>query len=61
MTEGRAPRKAPAGAKKRTSGAVIKAKFPGRCHCQKPYAAGEKIAKNAHGWGHVECREAAAG
>ncbi|WP_206310986.1 ribonuclease H [Streptomyces sp. A1499] len=61
MTEGRAPRKAPAGAKKRTSGAVIKAKFPGRCHCQKPYAVGEKIAKNAHGWGHVECREAAAG
>lgn len=61
MTEGRAPRKAPAGAKKRTSGAVIKAKFPGRCYCQKPYAAGEKIAKNAHGWGHVECREAAAG
>ncbi|MFE6164202.1 ribonuclease H [Streptomyces sp. NPDC056486] len=42
---------------KGSSGAVIKAKFPGRCHCQKPYAAGEKIAKNAHGWGHVECRE----
>ncbi|MFK4069810.1 ribonuclease H [Streptomyces sp. NPDC029674] len=44
-------------AKKSASGAVIKAKFPGRCHCQKPYAAGEKIAKNAHGWGHVECRD----
>jgi ribonuclease HI len=36
---------------------VIKAKFPGRCHCGQPYAAGEKIAKNAHGWGHVECRD----
>ncbi|MGW2227233.1 ribonuclease H family protein [Streptomyces formicae] len=45
-------------AKKSSSSATIKAKFPGRCHCQKPYAAGEKIAKNAHGWGHVECRDA---
>lgn len=52
------PRKSStARAGKGSSGAVIKAKFPGRCHCQKPYAAGEKIAKNAHGWGHVECRE----
>ncbi|QEV21730.1 ribonuclease H family protein [Streptomyces alboniger] len=55
---GRAPKKAAARARKGASGAVIKAKFPGRCHCQKPYAAGEKIAKNAHGWGHVECRDA---
>ncbi|MEU5578997.1 ribonuclease H family protein [Streptomyces huasconensis] len=60
---GRAPKKAAARAKKSGPGAsgpgpVIKAKFPGRCHCQKPYAAGEKIAKNAHGWGHVECRDA---
>lgn len=40
-------------------GPVIKAKFPGRCHCQKPYEAyAEKITKNAHGWGHVECRDA---
>ncbi|MBW5421384.1 ribonuclease HI [Streptomyces sp. BG9H] len=54
----RAPKKAAARARKGASGAVIKAKFPGRCHCQKPYAAGEKIAKNAHGWGHVECRDA---
>ncbi|MCX4672920.1 ribonuclease HI [Streptomyces sp. NBC_01381] len=43
---------------KATSAPVIKAKFPGRCHCQKPYEAGEKITKNAHGWGHVECRDA---
>ncbi|AZM57229.1 ribonuclease HI [Streptomyces sp. WAC 01529] len=54
----RAPKKAVARTRKGASGAVIKAKFPGRCHCQKPYAAGEKIAKNAHGWGHVECRDA---
>ncbi|MFI6645368.1 ribonuclease H [Streptomyces sp. NPDC050504] len=58
------PRKAAAGrtagGKGRSGGAgpVIKAKFPGRCHCQKPYGAGEKITKNAHGWGHVECRDA---
>ncbi|MEW2390927.1 ribonuclease H [Streptomyces venezuelae] len=61
----RTPRKATArtakaASGKASSGAVIKAKYPGRCHCQKPYAAGEKIAKNAHGWGHVECRETAA-
>ncbi|MFD4630173.1 ribonuclease H [Streptomyces sp. NPDC058284] len=55
----RTPHKSGARAKKTSTGAVIKAKFPGRCHCQKPYTAGEKIAKNAHGWGHVECRESA--
>lgn len=55
---GRARKSTTSGAAKKTSGGgVIKAKFPGRCHCQKPYAAGEKIAKNAHGWGHVECRD----
>ncbi|MGA4844993.1 ribonuclease H family protein [Streptomyces sp. G5(2025)] len=54
----RAPKKSAARAKKTGPGPVIKAKFSGRCHCQKPYAAGEKIAKNAHGWGHVECRDA---
>ncbi|MEU1121901.1 ribonuclease H [Streptomyces sp. NPDC005879] len=55
---GRAPKKA-AGRAGSGSGAVIKAKFPGRCHCTKSYEAGEKITKNAHGWGHVECRETA--
>ncbi|MEU6996565.1 ribonuclease H [Streptomyces sp. NPDC046465] len=54
-----APKKAAARTGKSSSSAVIKAKFPGRCHCQKPYAAGEKITKNTHGWGHVECRETA--
>ncbi|MEV7192449.1 ribonuclease H [Streptomyces sp. NPDC093510] len=53
----RTPKKTAGRAKKAGSSAVIKAKYPGRCHCQKPYAAGEKIAKNPHGWGHVECRE----
>ncbi|MEU6125675.1 ribonuclease H [Streptomyces sp. NPDC047123] len=56
---GRTAKKTAARPKKAGSSAVIKAKYPGRCHCQKPYAAGEKIAKNAHGWGHVECRDAA--
>ncbi|MGW2713412.1 ribonuclease HI, partial [Streptomyces sp. NPDC001356] len=40
------------------SGRTIKAKFPGRCLCGRSYAAGEKIAKNAQGWGHPECRTA---
>jgi ribonuclease HI len=38
---------------------TIKAKFPGRCLCGRPYAAGEPIAKNDQGWGHPECRTAA--
>lgn len=37
------------------SARTIKAKFPGRCPCGRSYAAGEKIAKNAQGWGHPEC------
>ncbi|MEU5890196.1 ribonuclease H [Streptomyces sp. NPDC047461] len=37
---------------------TIKAKFPGRCLCGRPYAAGADIAKNAQGWGHPECRTA---
>ncbi|MBK3635429.1 ribonuclease H family protein [Streptomyces asoensis] len=37
---------------------TIKAKFPGRCVCGRPYAAGEDIAKNAQGWGHPQCRTA---
>ncbi|MPY56299.1 ribonuclease H family protein [Streptomyces spongiae] len=56
------PKKAAArkGASSRTSSRTIKAKFPGRCVCGRPYAAGEPIAKNDQGWGHPECRTAAA-
>ncbi|MGW2937304.1 ribonuclease H family protein [Streptomyces sp. NPDC001156] len=53
---GPARRSAPA--KKRSSSRTIKAKFPGRCLCGRPYTAGEPIAKNAQGWGHPECRAA---
>ncbi|CAM5284032.1 ribonuclease H family protein [Streptomyces aurantiogriseus] len=53
---GKAPRRS-GGASART----IKAKFPGRCVCGRSYAAGEPIAKNDQGWGHPECRTAAAG
>lgn len=42
------------------SGGTIRARFAGRCHCGKPYAAQDMIAKNPHGWGHPECRTAAA-
>ena len=35
---------------------TLKAKYPGRCRCGRPYAAGETIAKNADGWGHADCR-----
>jgi ribonuclease HI len=48
-------------AKKRASSRTIKAKFPGRCLCGRPYAAGDPIAKNAQGWGHPECRAAGEG
>ncbi|MFF4586452.1 ribonuclease H [Streptomyces sp. NPDC001388] len=44
-----------------SSSRTIKAKFPGRCVCGRTYAAGEPIAKNDQGWGHPECRTAAAG
>ncbi|WP_399136562.1 ribonuclease H [Streptomyces sp. NBUA17] len=44
-----------------SSARTIKAKFPGRCLCGRSYAAGESIAKNDQGWGHPECRTAAAG
>ncbi|MEU0075478.1 ribonuclease H [Streptomyces sp. NPDC006332] len=69
----RAPRARSGGAKAggktgtKTSGGrggstrTIKAKFPGRCVCGRPYAAGEPIAKNDQGWGHPECRTAVAG
>ncbi|MGP2436169.1 ribonuclease H family protein [Streptomyces sp. JW3] len=57
-----ARRKAPA-ARKGGGGSArtIKAKFAGRCLCGRSYAAGEAIAKNDQGWGHPECRTAAAG
>ncbi|GGV81907.1 ribonuclease HI [Streptomyces griseoloalbus] len=67
-----APDRPAGGAAKRRSGAAkaprprggspartIKAKFPGRCLCGRPYAAGEPIAKNDKGWGHPECAQAA--
>ncbi|MFV0137683.1 ribonuclease H [Streptomyces sp. HMX87] len=59
----RGPRRKPVAARKGGgSGArTIKAKFPGRCVCGRSYAAGESIAKNDRGWGHPECRTAAAG
>lgn len=41
-------------------GGTIRAKFAGRCQCGKPYAAKDMIAKNPNGWGHPECRAAAA-
>ncbi|MFF8946132.1 ribonuclease H [Streptomyces sp. NPDC014864] len=50
-----------AGAAGGSSARTIKAKFPGRCVCGRSYAAGEPIAKNDQGWGHPECRAAAAG
>ncbi|WP_406151265.1 ribonuclease H [Streptomyces sp. NBC_01012] len=43
---------------KARSGGTIRAKFAGRCHCGKPYAAKDMIAKNPNGWGHPECRTA---
>jgi ribonuclease HI len=61
----RTPRKRSGGAKasggRGGSTRTIKAKFPGRCVCGRSYAAGEPIAKNDQGWGHPECRTAAAG
>ncbi|MFH9414244.1 ribonuclease H [Streptomyces rochei] len=58
----KAPRRKPGTARKGGASArTIKAKFPGRCLCGRSYAAGESIAKNDQGWGHPECRTAAAG
>ncbi|GHD85935.1 ribonuclease HI [Streptomyces naganishii JCM 4654] len=56
-TKAAAPKRGGAGSSSRT----IKAKFPGRCVCGRSYAAGEPIARNDQGWGHPECRTAAAG
>lgn len=41
---------------KSTASRTLNAKFPGRCRCGRPYAAGEPIAKNPDGWGHPDCR-----
>ena len=54
-------RKAPSTAKSAASGTgsgkprTIKAKFPGRCPCGRPYAAGTPIMKREQGWGHPDC------
>lgn len=47
-------------ARKSSGSGTIRAKFAGRCHCGKPYAAKDMIAKNPNGWGHPECRAALA-
>ncbi|MEV4443401.1 ribonuclease H [Streptomyces sp. NPDC049577] len=44
--------------KARGTGGVIKAKFPGRCHCGRSYAAKDPIARGPQGWGHPGCRTA---
>ncbi|MEU0137230.1 ribonuclease H [Streptomyces sp. NPDC006296] len=67
-TKGRSPGRGAAGsgstggstAAKRSGSGTIRAKFAGRCHCGKPYAAKDMIAKNPNGWGHPECRTAPA-
>ncbi|TXS52405.1 ribonuclease H [Streptomyces sp. t39] len=58
---GRARRPAAKGASSAKSGSrgTLKAKFPGRCRCGRPYAQGESIAKNPDGWGHPACAVAA--
>ncbi|MBZ4323466.1 ribonuclease H family protein [Streptomyces huiliensis] len=50
------PRKAGSKGSTGSKGGTLKAKFPGRCVCGTSYAAGEQIAKNQQGWGHVACR-----
>ncbi|MEV5200388.1 RNase H family protein [Streptomyces sp. NPDC053720] len=63
-TEGRrggeTTKKTAGAARPARSGSTIKARFAGRCHCGKPYAAQDMIAKNPNGWGHPECRAASA-
>ncbi len=61
---GRKPASASGAARRPQSGRTrgsLKAKFPGRCRCGKPYAKGETIAKNPDGWGHLACATPAAG
>ncbi|MFJ9825066.1 ribonuclease H [Streptomyces sp. NPDC101160] len=62
----RAPRRANAsgGAATRRTGSgasapTLKARFPGRCRCGQPYEKGATITKNATGWGHPTCADAA--
>ncbi|MCI0382881.1 ribonuclease H [Streptomyces sp. CNQ085] len=50
-----------AGAPDRSSGRPLKARFPGRCRCGRPYAKGETIAKNPDGWGHPSCAATGSG
>ncbi|MFD7618536.1 ribonuclease H [Streptomyces sp. NPDC059802] len=57
---GTATKKAGSASRPARSGGTIRAKFAGRCHCGKPYAAQDMIAKNPNGWGHPECRTAPA-
>ncbi|GAA2408322.1 ribonuclease H [Streptomyces glaucosporus] len=45
----------------RSPGGTVKARFPGRCRCGRPYAKGETIAKNPDGWGHPSCAAGADG
>ncbi|GHB60943.1 ribonuclease HI [Streptomyces xanthochromogenes] len=54
-------RKASSAAKPASSGKprTIKAKFPGRCPCGQPYAAGTPIMKREGGWGHPDCSSVA--
>ncbi|MYU23682.1 ribonuclease H [Streptomyces sp. SID8352] len=58
-----ATRRKPGAAARKGGGSsrTLKAKFPGRCVCGRSYAAGESIARNDQGWGHPDCRTAAAG
>lgn len=56
---GRSPARKTSGATRPgRSGGTIRARYAGRCHCGKPYAAQEMIAKSPDGWGHPECRTA---
>lgn len=53
---GAAAKKTDGAARPARTGGTIRARFAGRCHCGKPYAAKDMIAKNPNGWGHPECR-----
>jgi len=44
----------------RSTGGSVKARFPGRCRCGRPYAKGETITRNPDGWGHPSCAAATA-
>lgn len=57
-TDGTAGKAAGASRSGRSTSSTIRARFAGRCHCGKPYAAKDMIAKNPNGWGHPECRAA---